>query len=755
MVSHKKRKNKSKNKTKRTKMKGGEPLSEKEALRHLKDAIEAHKMDWATAIVENEQYKKLVNTEMKIKIAVYFYPINLAISTYFIELYRNDSSDTDMITLLLDNGADITVFDRGGSSILHYITKPINSNLQSFEQSFEYHILLINLLKSYIPSKSDESGKTEQEILTILNSPNHSGFSPTHSVIQQLSSTRYNPFPNENAIDYLTYLIDDFKPDLNIPVLNNGNTPLHTICNFKRDSIFYDIDQIPSPHPDDFFDDTSYRESLNAYNDKLKKRKKIIIDIVKLIIDNTENVNVQNNYKRLGKGYTPFHHISALLIQEIKDEITQLLITKGREPVALIDILKIYDLLEHEPPPVGSMRIDDDFQFRPIKGIEFSLDTAQEIYDVITMEEKTIEQHINESPNNIVLIYPNDSEDDTTIFVSYDDIANYLINFSYIVYECKQTSRAFRQPDTNLVKYTNNQKVLFYNMQAFGINGTIVPLGQLLKLLESIEHQRTINENKNQIYILQNIKTENIPLVSLAVQKGGNVSGANHCQDTIPINKCELFYRKNEDDSKNEIYKNEEDDTPISITMTMDELNVPIARTNSRSNSIDSSILGTDSTYSIPPISPPNSPPDSPPYDPNSPLTIAAISPIDNINNSVHDEEIYNRYNDIIVDSDDISLGDEITDNMADNMEPNEYGWTFIRDGQPRRTTDTIPPISPNHRELTPIPPPSPLPVEISRSSSTSPFNEGGKKKKKKQRKTKKKQRTKKNNKKRRKTKKK
>ena len=142
--------------------------------------------------------------------------------------------------------------------------------------------------------------------------------------------SNYIGFPDEYAVEYLKILIDMFKPNFDEDYVNINDKwyhiafPLHLICNYTNKSIFYTIYHINQPDPEQ----PNYEELLNQYNQAIREREERAMNIFKLILDNTKNVNIKDSF-----GLTPIQYISALTRPDIKDSIIDQLIKKGSKPI--------------------------------------------------------------------------------------------------------------------------------------------------------------------------------------------------------------------------------------------------------------------------------------------------------------------------------------------------------------------------------------------------------------------------------------
>ena len=503
MVSRKKIHKRNSKRTK--KIKGGEPTYNDEILDDFIKAIHVNEADTVNYIINT--YPDIVNATYKTVDTIsdegptreditYTMPIIIAINSYFESDY-----DSEIIQTLIDNGANITE----NKNILLLI-----AGYQIPCESYKPHLELIKLLHTYFQSKNIDFAN-----LTKKNYEYH--YTAIHFAIYVMSINYHNNthinFPDEYAVEYLKLFIELFKPNFNI---NNSynESPLHTICNYTHHSIFHEIYNIPEPHPDE----PNYEELLEKYNKDIRERENIAMDIFKIVLDNTENVNIENKL-----GFAPFHYISALTKQNIKDNIIEQLREKGSNPINTNDIRKIYKILN----------IENDAKERPIFGITTEIDMQEEIFDFNTLEHETINSIINMSNDNIIFKYGA-----STIFCSYEQLLNALNNLSNIIYECKYPNNTI-----NIYEYPRGKKHLFFNMRSIGLTNEIVPVGQLISLLENIQRRKNDGEKiNNQIFVLQTTETIDTAVVSVNVIKGGTWVSSSHCQESITINKCEINY---------------------------------------------------------------------------------------------------------------------------------------------------------------------------------------------------------------------
>ncbi len=509
MVSRKKIHKCNNKKTKRNKkIKGGEPTYNDNILGNFMKAIEVNEAETVNYIINT--YPNIVNARYKIIDHVYdeeeiieehisyTTPIYVAITAYL----ESDDHDIEIIETLFENGATNITED---TNLLLTIT-----SYQIVSKSYKPHLDLIKLLHRFFQSKNiDFTNLTEK------SDRNH--YRAIHYAIYIMSVNYHDDmhidFPDKYAVEYLKLFIELFKPNFNIKNYD-GQTPLHTICNYTRYSIFHEIYNMVEPDPNQ----PDYDELLDKYKKYIRERQKIAMDIFKIVLDNTKNVNIRDNL-----GYTPFQFISALTIQGIKDNIIEQLREKGSYPINTDDIRKIYEILN----------IKNDAKERPIFGITTEIDMQEEIFDFNTLEEQSVNSIINASNDNIIFKYGV-----STIFCSYEQLLNALNNLSNILYECKYPNSTI-----NIYEYPRGKKHLFFNMRSIGLTNQIIPVGQLMSLLENIQRRKNNGEKiNNQIFVLQTIETIDTAVVSVNVIKGGSWVSSSHCQEPITVNKCEINY---------------------------------------------------------------------------------------------------------------------------------------------------------------------------------------------------------------------
>lgn len=506
MVSRKKIHKRNSKRTK--KIKGGEPTYNDNILGNFMKAIEVNEADTVNYIINT--YPDIVNATYKIIDHVYdeeeiveehisyTTPIYVAISAYL----DDDDHDIEIIETLLENGATNITEDR---SLLLTIT-----SYQIVSNSYKPHLDLIKLLHRFFLSKNiDFTNLTEKS--------DRYHYTAIHYAIYIMSINYHDnmhiDFPDKYAVEYLKLFIELFKPNFNIKN-SDGLSPLHTICNYTRYSIFHEIYNMAEPDPNQ----PDYEELLDKYKKEIREREETAMNIFKIVFDNTENVNIRDKF-----GYTPFHHISALTSQGIKDNIIEQLREKGSYPINTGDIRKIYKILN----------IENDAKERPIFGITTEIDMQEEIYDFNTLEQQTIDSIIKESNDNIIFKYGA-----STVFCSYKQLLNTLNNLSNIIYECKLPNSTI-----NIYEYPRGKKHLFFNMRSIGLTNEIVPVGQIMSLIENIQRRKNNGEKiNNQIFVLQTIETIDTAVVSVNVIKGGSWVSSSHCQEPITINKCEINY---------------------------------------------------------------------------------------------------------------------------------------------------------------------------------------------------------------------
>jgi len=514
-------------------------------------AIDSNEIDIAYDIIET--YPDIVNGEFKVHKSdnadndISITPFINAIQAYFGSGGGDDEHyTTEMIEMLLYSE------DSDGNDIGVNIASPDNQdflytivNFVLSEETYKYNLDLIKILYQYSQDKNidfttfnTKYGESLDDIDddNMINTPLIE-YTPVNYAIYIMSvntlGSNYIGFPDEYAVEYLKILIDMFKPkfDQEDYVVTNDKwfrkrSPLHLICNYTNKSIFHAIYHIVRPEPER----PNYEELINLYNTEIREREERAMNIFKLILDNTKNVNIKDSF-----GLTPIQYISALTRPDIKDSIIDQLIKKGSKPIDSHSILQIYDILG----------IKDNTQPKPILGITTEINLQEEIFDFISLEEKTIDSIIKESNDNIIFKYETSS-----IFCNYEQLVNALNNLSNIIYECK-----YPNGKIEIYEYTGGIKHLFLNMRALGLPNQIVNVGELLTVLRNIERQKEKNEPvTNQIFVLQPLENIDSAFVSVNVLKGGSWVGASHCQDLVSVDKCEIKYVIKDNNEKPDQY---------------------------------------------------------------------------------------------------------------------------------------------------------------------------------------------------------
>jgi hypothetical protein len=131
-------------------------------------------------------------------------------------------------------------------------------------------------------------------------------------------------------------------------------------------------------------------------------------------------------------------------------------------------------------------------------------------YNPILIENTSYCEYIDESPNNLLFFY-----EKQTGFVDK------------IVYQCKKIDIAFVPRNENIIGGPH------LNMDIFGILGVMIPLSYIDVILDSTE----------QIFMIQDVGTDTqMVIASLNTRLGGNVVGANHCQNQVNMKIGNVSY---------------------------------------------------------------------------------------------------------------------------------------------------------------------------------------------------------------------
>ena len=444
-------------------------------------------------------------------------------------LYRQDNNNTHI-------GVNLDATDN--QDFLYLIVKFLH-----LKETYKYNLELIKLLYQYsldfknidftkfnMPYETEVKSYKDLLHLPVIY------YRPVTLAIYIMSFpndkyNRYTGFPDEYAVEYLKILINMFKPKFDEHYVVGihmdkykvvKNYPLHLICNYTNYGIFREIYNIPAPHPEN----PNYDDLIVQYNKEIQERKERAMNIFKLILDNTTNVNLKDGDKGGDREFTPIEYISALPIPDIKDSIINKLIEKGSKPIDVDSIYNIYDILDIE---IGLSALTN-----VIKGITTEIDLKEKIYDLIDGENKTINSIITESNHNIIF-----KHETSSTFCNYEQLVNALNNLSNIMYECKSPGRiAVYEYATKRIA---DKRILFFNMRAIGLTNQIVPVEQLLRLLKIIKLER-FNKKHNRIIVLQTAEKIDSALVSVNVLIGGSMVSANHCQDLVSVDKCNIKY---------------------------------------------------------------------------------------------------------------------------------------------------------------------------------------------------------------------
>ena len=159
-------------------------------------------------------------------------------------------------------------------------------------------------------------------------------------------------------------------------------------------------------------------------------------------------------------------------------------------------------------------------------------------FDVILQEDVKYCDYINESKNNIIILF-----DKQVTFIDIDMLKSFIdintIDDTKIVYRCKNEEIAITPYDTNIVGGPA------LNMDKIGIMGAMVPLEYLDKVVNG-EHQIFVIEPTDNVtkMPIASLYTRRIPEM-LHAGLGYNVYGANHCQASINIQVCTISYIEN------------------------------------------------------------------------------------------------------------------------------------------------------------------------------------------------------------------
>ena len=457
--------------------------------------------------------------------------------------YFRTHYSTDMIKMLLyrqDNNnthIGVNIDSTDNQDFLYLIVKFVH-----LKETYKYNLDLIKLLYQYSQDFKnidftkfnmgyETEMKSHKDLKDLLHFP-LIYYRPVTLAIYIMSFpndkyNRYTGFPDEYAVEYLKILINMFKPKFDEHYVVGihidkykvvKNYPLHLICNYTNYGIFREVYNILAPYPEN----PNYDNLIVQYRKEIQERKERAMNIFKLILDNTTNVNLEDD-----RDFTPIQYISALPIPDIKDSIINKLIEKGSEPIDVGSIYNVYDILGIECLLEPTSKV--------IKGITTEIDLQEKIYDLIDGEDKTINSIINESNHNIIF-----KHETSSTFCNYEQLVNALNNLSNIMYECKSPGRiAVYEYDIK----RNDKRILFFNMRAIGFTNQIVPVEQLLRLLRDIEleieYNKKINKN-NRIFVLQTAEKIDSALVSVNVLEGGSMVSANHCQDLVSVDKCNI-----------------------------------------------------------------------------------------------------------------------------------------------------------------------------------------------------------------------
>ena len=147
-------------------------------------------------------------------------------------------------------------------------------------------------------------------------------------------------------------------------------------------------------------------------------------------------------------------------------------------------------------------------------------------YNPILIENTSYCEYIDESPNNLLFFY-----EKQTGFVDKNELKKIVdkntLDKNKIVYQCKKIDIAFVPRNENIIGGPH------LNMDIFGILGVMIPLSYIDVILDSTE----------QIFMIQGVGTDTqMVIASLNTRLGGNVVGANHCQNQVNMKIGNVSY---------------------------------------------------------------------------------------------------------------------------------------------------------------------------------------------------------------------
>ena len=210
---------------------------------------------------------------------------------------------------------------------------------------------------------------------------------------------------------------------------------------------------------------------LAAYNGNL--------EIVKILVEGGADVDLTNN-----EGVTA---VVASIYENDSLDILEYFSEQGHMGAARL-LLSISDHKEPEkkdttvvvrqilPTPIKHQPQD-----KPIP--EILHNPKLTFYDVIDMEEKSVQAFLDEDPDNIIFVYKKQ-----IIGTNRQQLyREFTTNRTKIMLECKESNTYFHQPEENLVKDNENTLLYYLNMDIVGLLGILLPISQL-KSLTTIVH---------------------------------------------------------------------------------------------------------------------------------------------------------------------------------------------------------------------------------------------------------------------------
>jgi len=150
-------------------------------------------------------------------------------------------------------------------------------------------------------------------------------------------------------------------------------------------------------------------------------------------------------------------------------------------------------------------------------------------YDLIEGADIDLCSYIESDPNNVLFMYEGqkaliDKAQLRKTVNEYDE---------QIVFQCKNVDTTLTPRQENIIEGPH------LNMRSIGLSGVMIPLNQITEVIV----------RDKQIFVIQsdsNSKRQQTPIASLKAILGGDLVGADHCREAVPIRIGNISYIDNE-----------------------------------------------------------------------------------------------------------------------------------------------------------------------------------------------------------------